>query len=95
MACDYLEHVTALVLDERLAVRSRLADPVGLEAGCSLPNAQQALTLLVHKAAADAFHIGQVHAHQLPSVLGVQASERQAGSIPASSKIPDFGESTE
>lgn len=58
-----LEHVAAFVLQQSLLVIGRLAAPVGLEAGSGFLNAQQALSLLIHKAAADSLHVGQVHTH--------------------------------
>ena len=78
-----LEHVTALVLHQGLLVIDGLAGPVRLEAGSRLLHAQQAFPLLIHKAAADSLHIGEIHTHQLPPVLRVQASEWQAWPVPA------------
>lgn len=78
-----LEHVAALVLHQGLLVIGGLAGPVRLEAGSRLLHAQQAFPLLIHKAAADSLHVGEVHAHQLPPILRVQASEWQAWPVPA------------
>ena len=82
-SCSDLEHVAALVLHQGLLVIGCLAGPVRLEAGSCLLHAQQALPLLIHKAAADSLHIGEIHPHQLPPVLRVQASKWQAWPVPA------------
>ncbi len=78
-----LEHVAALVLHQGLLVIGSLAGPVRLEASSRLLHAQQAFPLLIHKAAADSLHVGEIHAHQLPPILRVQASEWQAWPVPA------------
>lgn len=81
-----LQHFTAFVLHQSFLLIGRLTGPVGFEAGGCLPDSQQALSLLIHKAAADAFHVGQVDPHQLPAILRVQTSEGQAGSVPAADR---------
>ncbi len=78
-----LEHVAALVLHQGLLVIGGLTGPVCLEAGSRLLHAQQAFPLLIYKAAADSLHIGEIHAHQLPPILRVQASKWQAWPVPA------------
>lgn len=80
-----LEHIAALMLHQSLLVIGRLTGPIGLETGRCFLDTQEALSLLIHKTAADPLHIGQVHTHQLPAILRVQTSEGEAGPVSAAS----------
>jgi hypothetical protein len=51
--------------------------------GGSMPAHLQVLPLLIYEAAADALHVCEVHAQQLPPVLRVQAVEGHRGAVPA------------
>ena len=67
------------------------AGPVAAQASGIAMKALQKLALLFSKAPADALHIGQVDADELPAVLGVQTSEWAAHAVPATKDIPsDF-----
>jgi hypothetical protein len=78
----HLEDDLPLLLDERLALLPRQAVPEVLELLGVLAHPRQAGALLVAELAADALHVGEVHTHQLPPVLGVQAAERLVGLVP-------------